>query len=153
MMPIVCLGRVVQTIYLAVLIKITARYPASTGLDLDVNRNGIIWQKKLGNLQAHNLRDGTMACLRIFSTELHGAPNRRKNAPKTSFDNRLFEHLTKTIECFVSDAAADEQLAGELLRAPSQIPTVCENFSHLTNLLVVGRDRAHAARCTERCTS
>jgi hypothetical protein len=89
-----------------------------------------------------------MECLRLFATEFHGAPHRRKSAPPPRLDNALFKHLLGVIECFTADAAADEQLAGELLRAPADIPSVPDNYDHLTNLAVVARDRAHAARCS-----
>jgi hypothetical protein len=88
-----------------------------------------------------------MKGLRIFCTKNNGAPHRRKSSPDPEFDQALYDRLLTVIECFTSDAASDEQLAGELLRAPPDIPTIPENYAHLSNLLVVARYRAHAARC------
>jgi hypothetical protein len=109
-------------------------------------RQGILWQMTLGNVQAHHLAAATLQALRNFCTEFAKAPEARATSPSPKFDAVLHKRLLETIECFTSDAAADEQLAGELLKSPSECPTVRDNLPALTNLKVIARDRAHAAR-------
>lgn len=109
-------------------------------------RQGILWQTHLHNVQAHHLREGTLQGLRNFCTEFAKAPESKPNSPQPQFDKVLFKRLVQTIECFTSDAAADEQLAGELLKSTNEVPTVRDNFPALANLKVIARDRAHAAR-------
>ena len=63
-----------------------------------------------------------------------------KNRPATLL---LLDHLRSICEVYASDAAADEQLAGQMLR-PDSGRTGCE--AQLPNLRLVIRDAAHASR-------
>ena len=58
-----------------------------------------------------------------------------------SCDTALLAHLRSIFEVYASDAAADEQLAGQMLR-PNSGRTGSE--SQLPNLRLVIRDAAHA---------
>lgn len=108
-------------------------------------RQGILGQAKLGNMQAHDIREATLKCLTTFCTRRHGAPARNAAAPPAMLDERLLARLTQIIECFTADAASDEQLAGEMLRNINAVP-LRDNYPLLSNIIVVTRDRAHAAR-------
>jgi hypothetical protein len=67
-------------------------------------------------------------------------------------DRRLWAHMTAITEVFVADGAADEQMAGELLR-PQALGgggDANANQQHLIrplpNLQLVLMDRAHASK-------
>jgi hypothetical protein len=65
-------------------------------------------------------------------------------------DRRLWAHITAITEVFVADGAADEQMAGELLRPQALGQRGDANQQHLIrplpNLQLVLMDRAHASR-------
>ena len=102
-------------------------------------RRGIIAQRKLHRSMAEDLRDATLKGLEDFCKrrKLPGEP------PCDQIDYALLAHIMINIRFFTSDAAPDEQAAGNLLRRPP-ISDSWEKW--LPNLRVVSRDRAHASR-------
>jgi hypothetical protein len=110
-------------------------------------RSGILGQLKLGqSAGAEALMEAAVRIIESFCTSLHGAVKRGNKQPKSRRDMDLMVHITQRIELFTSDAAADEQLAGDLLRGRRLAPSIREVWAPLANLKLVTKDRAHASR-------
>ncbi|CAE7244095.1 haeIIM [Symbiodinium sp. CCMP2592] len=94
---------------------------------------------------ARNITEATRKIMKRFCTRFAGCPNssRKDKKAKPFLKVKLFKHLTESVTCIAVDAAADEVLSSELMRASAW------NGSQqkLTpNLRFVVRDKAHASR-------
>lgn len=114
--------------------RLAVRFRAAAGVSLDF-RWGFLGARNLAlaqDLSASGIRDGTLNIIADFAEPSDPPPHKvrmqRRQMPK------LRAHILRTVELFNADGAADEQLAGNLLK---------QSFP---NLVVVNRDRAHACR-------
>ena len=94
---------------------------------------------------ARNITQATRKITKRFCTRFAGCPDssRKNKKVKPFLKVKLFKHLAQSVSCITVDAAADEVLSSELMRASAW------NGSQqkLTpNLRFVVRDKAHASR-------
>ena len=109
------------------------------------------WKVRTGMLQlqvgraagAMGLQRALLRILKSMATKRkpHSCMYRTREAP--SCDTALQDHFRSFCEVYASDAAADEQLAGQMLR-PNSGRTGSK--PQLPNLRLVIRDAAHASR-------
>ena len=119
--------------------KLGIRFKAATPtLENDSGFLGILDLVKIfNNCSAESLQKGTVKVLAEFATSVDYS-NKRK---RVDVDNDLLLHMSEIAEVFCADGAADEQLAGRLLQGGRR-----EDESILSNLLLILKDKAHAAR-------
>ena len=106
-------------------------------------RTGIL-QLQVGRAAgAVDLQRALLRSLKSMATKRKPHSNMYRTREEPSCDTALLDHLRSICEVYASDAAADEQLAGQMLR-PDSGRTGCE--AQLPNLRLVIRDAAHASR-------
>ena len=94
--------------------------------------------------RAEVLRDAAKQGIKNFCTPRLAPPQLPKPLPRQPTDTALADKIYNATEIFNADAAADEQLAGQMLRTKPQdsdMGTDC-----FPNILIVHKDKAHAAR-------
>ena len=132
--------------------RLLTRWVASGGSDRDlVVKSGVLQLHRGQAAGAVLLQLATRKGLKNFATlRRHGGATLfMRVEPK--LDRQLWAHLNAITEVFVADGAADEQMAGELLR-PVALDGGEETQGHpslirpLPNLKLVLMDRAHASR-------
>ena len=87
--------------------------------------------------------EATDSILRAAATPMAGAPKDRVAVPQR-LDEELYRHIRENIILWNSDAAGDEQLAGNESRIWT--PSANDVRPLLPNLVFVHRDKAHAGR-------
>ena len=111
-----------------------------------VVRSGVLQLHRGDAAGAVALQLTTRKGLKNFATKRRVGPNMHHLRVQQQLDQGLHDHLVAITEVFVADGAADEQMAGELLR-----PLAGHNddqclIQTLPNLKLVVMDRAHASR-------
>ena len=96
------------------------------------------------SLDAVGITKATKAIIARFCTPMLDPPYCH-SPPATSPDEQLQMHIRQITEVFDADAAADEQLAGQMLAG---VPDTGEEEPYLSNVRVQNRDKAHGARRT-----
>ena len=94
--------------------KLLMRFKA-VDVDLNVSR-GILGQTTLSQGSAHMLTKASTVIIGNACTLRLCPPTKPATAPKPHLRFSIFKHFTGAVEMFSADAAADEQLAGHLLR-------------------------------------
>jgi len=94
-------------------------------------RAGVLGVARGHGTTAEEVAKATMDILRSACTPRLGPP--RQPAAAGDLDVELVERVKSSVEIFIADGAAEEQLAGRLLKA------------HLPNLRIQVRDKTHAA--------
>jgi hypothetical protein len=125
--------------------RLLVRYCAS---DKHLNvRRGFLGQTRGAGGTGSDIVSATSRVLRIFCTQKSGLPPGGRGTP--ACDKGLLRHIQDRIEILVADSAASELLAANIGRGNRTHDGVEEPRDPLTpNLVLVGRDYAHAFRRT-----
>ncbi|CAK9097012.1 Uncharacterized protein SCF082_LOCUS45530 [Durusdinium trenchii] len=109
-------------------------------------RVGLLGVERGGGDRAGQIVESTRAIITRFCSKW-AKPPRWFNGPEPFFDKELFQMVCDKVEIVMSDAAANELLAGQVSRGRRDTRLEADNVEVLTpNLLLVGRDKAHAFR-------
>ena len=115
-------------------------------------RRGVMGAKAVPNGSALKLKEASLMIIARACTKLAHAPWRPKRAPPPNFKRKVFKRTCNDLEQFTADAAADEQLAGQLLRErpvdPATVPgSAAQTYAVMApNLKIVDRDKSHSFR-------
>ncbi len=133
--------------------RLLTRWVACGGSDRElVVRSGVLQLHRGQAAGAMALQLATRKGLQSFATCRRSGGSLYPLRVRPKLDRRLLSHMTVITEVFVADGAADEQMAGELLRPVALGPGGGgdANQQHLIrplpNLQLVLMDRAHASR-------
>ena len=112
-------------------------------------RKGVLGIKSVSDASAKHLKEATLQVMARASTQFVGAPARPKKAPAEKLQTKQLERMLESFEQFTSDAAPDEQLAGELLREKPDDPSTLQRSAtnvlkaFAPNLKIVDKDKSH----------
>ena len=98
---------------------------------------------------SEGIAQATLTVIKDHSTPRSCPPHVHGNRPEPVLDVGLMTHICNHVEVFNSDAAADEQLAGRMLRGSSQRQQQdCggQDDGIFPNCIVVSKDKPHGAR-------
>ncbi|CAE7766372.1 unnamed protein product [Symbiodinium sp. CCMP2592] len=126
--------------------RLLIRYGTCSKTTLDC-RSGILGQTRNMGDSGGNLLQATRKILEDFCTE-NAHPPRWYAGPEPQFCGGLFDRLTQHVEVVVSDAAANEIVA-TAASAGDRDPRIEKEGATsplFPNLLLIGRDSAHAYR-------
>ena len=133
--------------------RLLTRWVACGGSDQElVVRSGVLQLHRGQAAGAVSLQLATRKGLRTFATSRRNGQCMHPSRVQPKLDRKLLAHMTAITEVFVADGAADEQMAGELLRPIALGGGGDANQDHqrlirpLPNLQLVLMDRAHASR-------
>ena len=101
----------------------------------------------IGSVDAAAISKCTKDVVERLCTPMKNPPYCRE-PPKATLDTGLCDHIRATTELFDSDAAADETLAGKLLRGARPDNDGGRGDAFFPNIRVQNLDKAHASRRT-----
>ena len=113
---------------------------------------GINLADEFHDTKAPSIANGTMKIIRNFCTKNRAPPFIRGRRRGRKFLRKLFKHIVSNTELIVTDAAADEKKACQLLREVKEgLPNIKEHI--LDALHCVRRLRVNVHRCSYRVNS